>query len=130
MARTSFLDKFSSQRAHGTRDSLAQVLRNVQALLNTKEGYGYFVPGFGLGGYTETSGKGSPAEALAKELQQEIRQHEPRLRDAEVKLRGRDSALWLHFGLRARLDDKPCRLRLMFDTTTGQVRVENEEENA
>lgn len=130
MARTSFLDKFSGRRSHGTRDSLVQIIRNVQALLNIKEGYGYFMPGFGLGGYTEKTGKGSLVEALAQELEEEVRQHEPRLRDVEVTLRGRDSALWLHFNLKARFEDKPCRLRLKFDTTTGQVQVENDEENA
>jgi type VI secretion system protein len=127
MAHTSFLDKFSSRRSRETRDELTHVLRNVQNMLNTKEGYGYFLRGFGLGGYPQKAATGKIVEALAKEIVGEIRQHEPRLQEVEIKPRGRDSALWLHFGVTARLDGKRCRLRLLFDTTTGEVRLENEE---
>jgi type VI secretion system protein len=128
MARTSFLDKFSSVRKPPARGGLEHVMRNVQALLNTKEGYGYFLPGFGLGGYTDEAGSGGLVEALATEMEEEIRRHEPRLEDVEVTVRGRDSSLWLHFGLSATLEGQRYRLRVLFDTITGQVRLENEED--
>ncbi|HEX8706387.1 MAG TPA: GPW/gp25 family protein, partial [Myxococcaceae bacterium] len=78
MAHTSFLDKFSSRRPRDERGSLTHVLRNVQDMLNTKEGYGYFLRGFGLGSYREKAATGKIVEALAKEITREIRQHEPR----------------------------------------------------
>ncbi len=128
MARTAFIDKFSTGRARETRDSLAHVTRNVRDMLNTKEGYGYFLRGFGLDSHPRKSKKGGPGDALAEEIEKEIRLHEPRLGDVAVKLTGRDSALCLHFEVRARLEGQPCRLRVMFDTITGHVRLENDED--
>lgn len=124
MAQLSFLDKFSTGRPSGERHGVASVMRNVQAMLSTKKDYGYFLRDFGLGAYAEKTSKAGLAKELAKEMQKELRQHEPRLQDVEVKLRGRDNALWLHFELSARLNGNPCGMRILFDTTTGQVRVE------
>ena len=45
-----------------------------------------------------------------------------------LELRGRDSALWLHFVLTATLAGAPCTLRVLFHTVSGQVRVEEDEE--
>jgi type VI secretion system protein len=127
MAQPSFIDKFSTGRHHGDRNGLASVMRNVQAMLATKKGYGYFLEGFGLGGYAEKTSKAGLAEELGKEIEAELRQHEPRLQEVQVELRGRDNALWLHYELRAHLSGNPCRMRILFDTTTGQIRVEPKE---
>lgn len=128
MARTSFLDKFSSgSRAGRThRDGLAHVLLNLEAVLNTKAGYGFFRRDFGLGDYTEKYGTRELVETLTRELRDEIAAHEPRLSDVEVTLRGRDAGLWLHFGLTGVLGGERRRLRLRFDTQSGHVRVEEE----
>lgn len=128
MARPSFLDKFSRGQRRAAPSTLEHVMRNVQAVLNTKEGYGYFLPGFGLRSYTDQSRGGNLVESLREELLQGIAQYEPRLKDVEVEPRGRDSGLWLHFNLRASLEGQPLRLRILYDTTTGQVRLEEEEE--
>lgn len=129
MVRPPFIDKFTSawQRAD-TRGELSQVRQNLEAVLNTKEGYGYFVQGFGVGRYTEKFGTRELMKTLTDELLHSMRQFEPRLRETELELRGRDSGLWLHFVLTGMLDGEPCTLRLLFHTVSGQVRVEEEEE--
>ena len=129
MTRPSFLDKFTSawQRA-GTEGELAQVRQNLESVLNTKEGFGYFVEGFGVGRYSAKFGTRELMNTLTDELLQAVRRFEPRLQEPELELRGRDSGLWLHFMLTARLNDAPCSLRLLFHTVSGQVRVEEEEE--
>ncbi|MFP2908783.1 GPW/gp25 family protein [Pyxidicoccus sp. 3LFB2] len=128
MARPSFLDKFATDRraARTGRHGLEHVLLNLQAVLNTKAGYGFFRHDFGLGNYTEKYGTRDMVAALTRELQEEIAHHEPRLTEVVVTLRGRDAGLWLHYGLSATLEDTPCRLRLRFDTMSGEVRVEEE----
>ncbi len=129
MARPSFLDKFtgasSRESAQGERE---QVRQNLEAVLNTKEGYGYFVEGFGLGRYTEKFGTQDLMMTLTDELRHTVERHEPRLEVEEVKLRGRDSGLWLHFTLTGRLLGAPCAFRLFFHTVSGQVRVSEDEE--
>ena len=128
MARPSFLDKFtgSSQR-HGA-DEREQVRQNLESVLNTKEGYGYFVQGFGLGRYSEKFGTQELMKTLTGEMLHSIEHHEPRLREAELELRGQDSGLWLHFVLTGTLLGTPCTLRILFHTVSAQVRVEEDEE--
>jgi type VI secretion system protein len=130
MSRPSFLDKFTgaTSRAPGRQGELERVRINLESVLNTKEGYGYFVEGFGLGRYTEKYGTQDLMKTLTGELLHSIQTHEPRLQDAELKLRGRDSGLWLHFVLTATLLGTPCTLRLLFHTVSAQVRVDEDEE--
>ncbi|HEX8540039.1 MAG TPA: GPW/gp25 family protein [Cystobacter sp.] len=130
MSRPSFLDKFTgaAPRAPGRQGELERVRLNLESVLNTKEGYGYFVEGFGLGRYTEKYGTQELMKTLTGELLHTIQAHEPRLQDVELKLRGRDSGLWLHFVLTATLQGTPCTLRLLFHTVSAQVRVDEDEE--
>ncbi|WP_225411746.1 GPW/gp25 family protein [Stigmatella hybrida] len=129
MARPSFLDKFTSpwQRS-GDEGELHQVCQNIEAVLNTKEGYGYFVEGFGLGRYTEKFGTRDLMKTLTEEMLRSVACHEPRLQGVELKLRGQDSGLWLHFVLTGSLQGSACTLRVLFHTISGQVRVEAVEE--
>jgi type VI secretion system protein len=129
MARPSFLDKFTSTwTPPGGNGELEQVRQNLESVLNTKEGYGYFVEGFGLGRYTEKFGTPTLLKTLTSEMQSSVESHEPRLQDVEVELRGRDSGLWLHFMLTGTLRGVPCKLRILFHTVGGLVRVEEDEE--
>jgi type VI secretion system protein len=131
MARPSFIDKFTGgfqDRAPGRKGDLEQVRQNLEAVLNTKEGYGYFVEGFGLGRYTEKFGTQDLMKTLTAELLSSIKLQEPRLQDVEVELRGRDSGLWLHFTMTGVLLGEACSLRILFHTVSGQVRVAIDEE--
>jgi len=130
MARPSFLDKFTSpwQRSGSTQGELTLVRQNLESVLNTKEGFGYFVQGFGVGRYTEKFGTRDLMETLSGELLHSVQQFEPRLEEPELELRGRDSGLWLHFVLTGQLNGAPCSLRLLFHTVSGRVRVEEDEE--
>ncbi|HEX8436712.1 GPW/gp25 family protein [Archangium sp.] len=129
MARPSFLDKFTAPwQRQGDNGELVQVRQNLEAVLNTKEGYGYFVEGFGLGRYSERFGTQLLMKTLTEEMLHSVTKHEPRLREVELELRGRDSGLWLHFVLTGTLLDAPCTLRILFHTVSGQVRVEEDEE--
>ncbi|MFL5349771.1 MAG: GPW/gp25 family protein [Hyalangium sp.] len=129
MSRPAFMDKFTSswQRQSGDGE-LERVRLNLESVLNTKEGYGYFVEGFGLGRYTEKFGTQDLMKTLTGEMLSSVERHEPRLKDAELELRGRDSGLWLHFVLTGTLSGEPCTLRILFHTVSGQVRVEEDEE--
>lgn len=123
MARPGFLDRLTGEHT-SDRDELARVLRNLQAVLNTQAGYGFFVRGFGLGEYTEQRGTKDLVESLTQEIQREIEHHEPRLSNVDVELRARDGGLWLHFTVKASLRGAPVELRLFFDTVSGEVRLQ------
>lgn len=129
MTRPSFLDKFTSAgQRPDTQGELVQVRQNLESVLNTKEGFGYFVQGFGVGRYTAQFGTRELMNTLTDELLQSVQRFEPRLQEPELELRGRDSGLWLHFVLTGVLEGAPCSLRLLFHTVSGRVRVEEDEE--
>jgi type VI secretion system protein len=104
------------------------VRQNLEAVLNTKAGYGYFVQGYGVGNYLEKLGTRQLMSTLTDELLNAVVRFEPRLREPELELRGRDSGLWLHFVLSGELNGAPRTLRLLFHTVSGRVRVEEDEE--
>ena len=79
-------------------------------MLSTKRDYGYFLRGFGLGAYTKNPRPGSPRSWPGD--RGGAPRHEPRLQDVEVKLLGRDTALWLHFGLSAPLQGEASGMRI------------------
>lgn len=124
--RRSFLDKFKGREAGqlGTRHSLENVMRNIQAVLNTKEGFGSFRHDFGLGDYTAKYGTRDLLKALTEEIEQEIAHHEPRISGVKLELLGKDNGLMVHFLLTGIVNDAPCKLRLRFHTVSGNVQVE------
>lgn len=126
MARRPFLDKFTSRGAPPW-DALAPVLRNLESVLNTREGYGFFQQGFGLGDYTGDRGGKELVPFLTEELQRQVMQYEPRLRDVEVTMLGQDGALCLHFEVTGLLAGEALRLRLIFDTVSSRVRLERKD---
>lgn len=127
MGRLTFVDRVAGNRS-GQRDTLTQVLRNLESVLNTQQGYGFFKRDFGLGEYTEKRGTKALVETLTGEIQREITSNEQRLTDVEVELVGRDASLWLHFEVKALLEGEPLELRLFFDTVSSRVRVQKKEE--
>jgi type VI secretion system protein len=124
--RRSFLDKFKGREAGqlGSRHSLGNVMRNIQAVLNTKEGFGSFRRDFGLGDYTAKYGARDLLKTLTEEMQAEIVLHEPRISGAKLELLGKDNGLMLHFQLTGVVNEEPCELRLRFHTVSGNVLVE------
>lgn len=127
MPRAGLLERLTGE-GPAPHDELGRVIRNLEAVLNTQSGYGYFVREFGLGEYTEKRGSRALVDSLTEEIQQEIERHEPRLRDVEVTLRAQDGSLWLHFALTATLAGKPLELRLFFDTVSGRIQIERKKE--
>lgn len=129
MARPAFLDRFIPRPADAptTRapvDTLSLVIRNLEAILNTKEGYGYFLPGFGLGGYTARSGTADLIETLNAEIEATIRRYEPRLTEPELIMLGRDAGLQLLYTLKGKIEGEQHTLLIRFDTIGAVVRVE------
>ncbi|MFY1829937.1 type VI secretion system baseplate subunit TssE [Myxococcus fulvus] len=123
MARRPFLDRFSGPAV----DALAPVLRNLEAVLNTREGHGAFQRGFGLGDPTADRGGQELVPFLTQTLRQQVASYEPRLRDVEVTPRGQDGALHLHFEVTGLLAGAPVRLGLRFDTVSSRVRLERKD---
>lgn len=117
-----FLDRFSSSPKH--KDELDHVVSNLTAILNTKEGYGSVVGQLGIGSYLAKQGSRDALSTLKEEIAEEIRRHEPRLKDVTLEVAGKTPDLYLCFDLLGQLAGKRCKLRVLFHTTFGNVIVE------
>jgi type VI secretion system protein len=124
--KRAFIDKFMGREAgqRGSRHSLENVIRNIEAVLNTKEGFGSFRHDFGLGDYTAKFGERDLLKTLTEEILEEIAHHEPRISKVKLEMLGKDNELMLLFLLTGVVNDTPCKLRLRFHTVSGNVQVE------
>ena len=124
MARRPFLDRF---RAPASQAAEAPVLRNLEAVLNTREGHGAFQRGLGVGDFSGDRGGQELVPFLTEALLRQVVDHEPRLSGVELEFEGQDGALHLHFEVKGLLEGEPLHLRLRFDTVSGRVRLERKD---
>jgi type VI secretion system protein len=117
-----FLDRFAYTKTRS--DELDHVVENLTAILNTKQGYGSVIGSLGIGGYLSRQASREAVSELTREIDEGIRRYEPRLKDMELKLLGRTADLQLCFEITGKVSGKRCKLRLMFDTTFGNVSLE------
>jgi predicted component of type VI protein secretion system len=104
------------------REATLAVVENLRAVLNTKQGHGHFLEGFGLADYFQQAAD-QATTTLLHELEGNLARFEPRLVGARVELVGRD-LLWLAFRVTGTIVDRPRALDLYFHATFGTVRVE------
>jgi predicted component of type VI protein secretion system len=114
-----FYEKLSGRSA-----SLAEsVARNLQAVLNAKEGYAASVEVFGLGRYDGHHGNRQLLDVLIGEILEKVRDFEPRLREPALALVGRDHLLWVRFVLTGLCDGVPCTYVVLLHSVFRHVRV-------
>lgn len=107
-----------------TKSPLAEsVARNLQAVLNAKEGYAAAVEVFGLGRYDGHYGHRELLDTLLSEMLTKVRAFEPRLADPAIELLGRDRMLWVQFRLTGICCDAPCTFLVFFHSVFRNVRV-------
>ena len=94
---TRFLEASERPTRAGGAAELESVARNLENVLNMKEGCGTALPDQGLGGYLARRATQAQVEALRAEIHEEIERCEPRLREITTRPLGRDAQGWLHF---------------------------------
>ncbi|HKO53054.1 MAG TPA: GPW/gp25 family protein [Polyangiaceae bacterium] len=103
--------------------AVASIARNLQAVLNAKEGYAASVEVFGIGRYDGHYGHRELLDALIGEMLTKIRALEPRLKEPALILVGKDRLLWVRFELTGRCNEQPCRFQVLFHSIFRHVRV-------
>lgn len=108
--------------------TIEAVARNLEVVLNAKQGYAGEVEVFGLGSYDAHLGDKELLAALSAEMIGQVRRHEPRLREPKLSLIGRDRALWVRFSLSGRLDGQACSFAVLLHSVFRNVRVAHEKQ--
>jgi predicted component of type VI protein secretion system len=117
-----FYEKLSKQEP-GSFSLSDSVARNLEALLNAKEGYSASVAVFGIGSYDGHYAHRKLVDVLIGEMLQKVRVFEPRVKDPALFLVGRYRALWVLFRLTGRCDDTSCSFEIFFHSIFRNVRV-------
>jgi type VI secretion system protein len=107
--------------------TLEAVMENLRLVLNTKEGYGWFLPGFGLGHYFSSPPGGEAVLTLVDEITTNVRRFEPRLVDPVVTVVGRDEPC-IVLVLAGRVEGRAIALEVRFHVTFGTVDIEVEDD--
>ena len=113
---------FLARLAGDTQAWEAELALSLERLLNTRERHGAILPGFGLGRYYGWLGT-EAFEVLAKEILQTLTLYEPRLREPQVKVLGRDEELNVHLEVEGLVQREPQTFHLSLHSLLGNVRV-------
>ena len=116
----SFVSRLAGAPEEPVIDAIA---RNLEAVLNAKQGYAGAVDVFGIGGYEGRLGDKSILEMLSADMIATVRRHEPRLREPKLTLEGKDRSLWLRFSLRGRVDQETRTFAVLYHSILRNVRV-------
>ncbi len=122
MARpgASFLARLTQSPARSTSTLVADNLGHV---LNTRKGCGSVIPELGLGDYEAAPNTHEAVLVLEREVQALVLRYEPRLREPQVKLRGRLGYRAVHFSLVGLIGDVHQAYEIEIDTSTRHVDV-------
>ena len=113
-----------SKTAEGTPPTLPEnIARNLEAVLNAKEGYAASVEVFGIGRYDGHYAHRRLIEVLIGEMLEKVKTFEPRVKEPAICLVGRYRALWALFRLTGRCNDQPCSFEIFFHSVFRNVRV-------
>jgi len=103
--------------------AVTNIARNLQAVLNAKEGYAAAVEVFGIGRYDGHYGHRELLDTLTSEMLAKVRVFEPRLKEPTLKFVGKDRLLWVRFVLTGLCNQEPCSFQVFFHSVFRQVRV-------
>ena len=122
MARpaASFLSRLMQTHGHTPSGLVADNLGHV---LNTRKGCGSMIPELGLGDYEAAPNTHEAVLVLERELRALVLRYEPRLRDPEVKVRGRHGYSLVRFSLTGCIGEARRAFEIEIDTTTRHVDV-------
>ncbi len=110
-------------KTEGASSLAESIARNLEAVLNAKEGYAAAVEVFGIGRYDGHYASRPLIETLSLEMLQKVRSFEPRLKDPALGLIGRYRTLWALFRLTGRCNDQPQSFEIFFHSIFRNVRV-------
>jgi type VI secretion system lysozyme-like protein len=104
-------------------DELNSIIKNLNNLLTTKRGYGFFLQDFGLSDYHHLSACTEITAQIIEEIKQIITQFEPRIEVIEVVHIQNDAFERLSFAINCQVRSTNLPLNLLVDPKRGCVKV-------
>ena len=96
-------------------DDINSIIENLNNILNTKCGYGFFLQDFGISDYHHLNSGSDITETIIKEISDNIKRFEPRIELLKIVDVTDDKSFQLSFTLECRVQDKVQPLKLFLD---------------
>ena len=110
---------------HGkTNDNdILSIIDNLNNVLNTKRGYGYFLPNYGISDYNHLSSRDDIVKAVIREVSENIECFEPRIELVKVVQIKDDTLLHLSFRIDCIVRESTRSLKLLLDPIQDRYQV-------
>jgi type VI secretion system protein len=96
-------------------DEVGSIIDNLNNMLNTKRGYGFFLQDFGLSDYHHLSSCDDIAEMITREIIENIERFEPRLKLIKIEASKENKLSRLSFRIDCVIHNNACSLTLFLD---------------
>lgn len=121
-----FFDKFiEKSKIDKKNQALYSIMENLNNILNTKKGYGSFLPGFGIRDMNQYSSREHLASAIMDEVKYGIEKYEPRLQLIKISLKDSNDLFKLSFKIECSIKDTTQALVMEFDSVFNSFNINN-----
>ena len=121
-----FFNKFMEKSKIDKKDqTLYSIVENLNNILNTKKGYGSFLPGFGIRDMNQYSSREHLAAVIMDEVKYGIENYEPRLQFINISLKNSNNIFNLSFKIECRIKNAAQALVMEFDSVFNSFNVNN-----
>ena len=124
-----FFDKFDRESREKSVDQyLANIVENLNNILNTKKGFGSFLDDLGIRDLNEYRSRDDIASVVIEEVKKNIEQYEPRVELLDITSQKTDSSFVLSFKIKCIVRKNAESLNMVFDTLFSKFIVKDFED--
>jgi type VI secretion system protein len=118
------LRKLAGQSGYSEGDEIPDILANLQNMLSSRRGYGYFLPNYGVTDYSYLGTKKDIAQAVIGELTELITRYEPRISLLQILAIDDERLFRLGFQIDFTVRNEPYSLKLVREPADKHYRIE------
>ncbi|WP_300671471.1 type VI secretion system baseplate subunit TssE [Desulfoluna sp.] len=121
-----FFDRFSNRDGAGKGDAgLRSVIDNLNHILNTRQGFGSFLKGYGIRDMNEYSSRDHLSAAVMEEVRFNIEQYEPRLEVMSISIENDDDPFRISFRIECNVKETRESLLMEFNSVNKNLNVKS-----
>lgn len=121
-----FLNKFYNHSESGEAASEAEdIVNNLNNILNTKRGFGSFLPEFGIRDLNEFGSKGHIAATIIDEVVENITNYEHRVEVVAMNTINDPNPFRIAFSIECVIKNNRQTLRMVFDSIQNSFSIDN-----
>ncbi|OPY12633.1 MAG: Gene 25-like lysozyme [Syntrophus sp. PtaB.Bin001] len=118
--------KFGDGGSAADKDKdIQDIIENLNYVLNTKKGYGSFLPDFGIRDMNEYSSRDQLAAVIMEEVKFNIERYEPRLQLLKISIEKNNDPFRISFKIECRVKETQKALFMEFNSVYNDFHIRN-----